>query len=319
MNKAKKPAAPAQLTLDDIPNDLRVQILTEGFISKRGHEGQTHVIKIGGRPVEDTVISGRFCEQTAIARYDIGVSPVVIHGAGDKITAAIKELLKEESDFDRRGRISRANHMDVIKSIMMKANEGLCETFREAAARVHVPVVPLGIGAFNGNLIVATPFDAAGNNFSGSPVRVNTTFLRAVLADKTVVPFIYTMCHSDRVYTHEDKKVTKINVNADTAGAAIMIALNADRYYAIIDKPGVLDADGKVIPRIREDEVEDLKKSGVIHSGMVTKLDNAVDIAVETQKPVFITDENWLGDALTIRGRGTEVVASPSITPRLRA
>lgn len=80
--------------------------------------------------------------------------------------------------------------------------------------------------------------------------------------------------------TH-DKKGQLLNTNADTIAASVAIAL-AGRYQVVLnycfEKAGVLldaERDDSVIPQIDSSYYQKLKAQGVVHSGMLPKLDNA--------------------------------------------
>ncbi|MEL6973651.1 MAG: acetylglutamate kinase [Bacteroidota bacterium] len=80
--------------------------------------------------------------------------------------------------------------------------------------------------------------------------------------------------------TH-DKQGQLLNTNADTIAASVAMAL-AGRYRVILqycfEKPGVLldaDNDESVIEEINTARYQELKEKGIVHSGMLPKLDNA--------------------------------------------
>jgi acetylglutamate kinase len=74
------------------------------------------------------------------------------------------------------------------------------------------------------------------------------------------------------------------NINADTAAGAIASALNAKKLIMLTDVEGVLDADGRLLPRFSADEARRLMASGIITGGMIPKLEtclSALEAGVE--------------------------------------
>jgi len=62
------------------------------------------------------------------------------------------------------------------------------------------------------------------------------------------------------------------NVNADEAAGAIAQALHAEKLILLTDVPGVLDAEGRLIPELSRERAEQLVGEGVIKGGMIPKI-----------------------------------------------
>ena len=78
-----------------------------------------------------------------------------------------------------------------------------------------------------------------------------------------------------------------MNVNADDAAMAVAEMLSAD-LALLSDVPGILDADGKVIPEITADGADSLVKNGVISGGMEVKVRSALKVAESLGRPVSV-------------------------------
>jgi acetylglutamate kinase len=63
-----------------------------------------------------------------------------------------------------------------------------------------------------------------------------------------------------------------LNVNADLAASAVAASLGAAELLFLSDVPGVLDTDGKVIPRIAASDLHRLIGDGHVTGGMIPKL-----------------------------------------------
>jgi acetylglutamate kinase len=111
----------------------------------------------------------------------------------------------------------------------------------------------------------------------------------------------------------EDGKI--YNCNADVAAAQAAIALKARRLVFMSDVPGLLRDANKpdsVIPHLTTNEVDALKKSGVIDRGMIPKVDGAV-VAIQAgvEKVSFVdgrVPHAVMLEIFTDEGVGTEIV-----------
>ena len=64
-----------------------------------------------------------------------------------------------------------------------------------------------------------------------------------------------------------------LNINADTAAGALAGALRAETFVLVSDVPGVLDAEGSLLPLLNREEIRHLRQSGVISGGMIPKVE----------------------------------------------
>jgi acetylglutamate kinase len=110
--------------------------------------------------------------------------------------------------------------------------------------------------------------------YVGDIVRVEINNLQSIL-NEGFIPVFTAMTH--------DGQGQMLNTNADTIASAIAIAFSQVyevELFFCFEKPGVLrdlNNDKSLIRQINEDNYSHLKDSGVIHSGMLPKIDNAFD------------------------------------------
>jgi acetylglutamate kinase len=110
-----------------------------------------------------------------------------------------------------------------------------------------------------------------------------------------------------------DKDGELLNVNADDVAGAVAAALKAEKLILVTDTVLLADkGDPKsVISEINEDEIENLVWSGIISSGMVPKVEQALDALEAGVKSVHIIDgkqpRSLLGEVLTAKGSGTMI------------
>ena len=99
-----------------------------------------------------------------------------------------------------------------------------------------------------------------------------------------------------------------LNTNADSVASAVAIALS--RLYEVelvfcFDKPGVLtdvDDESSVIPSIDRIRYQEYATQGVIHSGMMPKLENAFKTIDAGVKSVRLTNPDNLTGGTVIVG-----------------
>ncbi len=106
-----------------------------------------------------------------------------------------------------------------------------------------------------------------------------------------------------------------LNVNADTAAAAVAAALNAEKLVLLTDTPGILldrhDPDS-LLPSLDADGCKDLIERGIIDSGMIPKVEACLDSLKSGVRKTHVIDGRQrhalLLEIYTHRGIGTEIV-----------
>ncbi|MDR2456398.1 MAG: acetylglutamate kinase, partial [Deltaproteobacteria bacterium] len=139
----------------------------------------------------------------------------------------------------------------------------------------------------------------------GEPVKINVDLIRH-LTDGGFIPVIAPVGADEAGVTY--------NINADTVAAAVAIALKAARLILLTDVPGVIDEDGKLIERLGEAKIAEMKRAGTITGGMLPKLDCCLSALKGGCKSAAIIDGRvphaLLLELFTDQGCGTEVAAA---------
>ncbi|MBV9673306.1 MAG: acetylglutamate kinase, partial [Verrucomicrobia bacterium] len=125
--------------------------------------------------------------------------------------------------------------------------------------------------------------------------------------DREVVPVISPISQT------EDGTV--LNVNADVAAGAMAGALKAAKLIFVSDVLGVMrdvKDSNSLIPTVNRENVAQLIKSGIIESGMIPKVQSAVDALNEGVGKVHLIDGRiphaLLLEIFTVNGIGTEII-----------
>jgi acetylglutamate kinase len=284
----------------------RADALIEALPYLQRFRGATFVIKYGGSFMDSPEAGGR----AGVARDVVflaaaGIGPVLVHGGGKAITAALARTGKA-AEFLQGMRVTDAAAAQVVERVLsQEINPGIVNTIIGLGGRAK---------GFSGTEIFTCRklrLSGAGGEpldpgFVGEVAAVRTEPLRACVQDG-IIPVVSPTARG------EDGQI--YNCNADTAAAQAAIALRAQRLVFMSDVPGLLrDAkDPKtLIARLSAADVEGLKKSGVIDKGMIPKVDSAVAALRAGVGKVSFVDGRVphavLLEMFTERALGTEIV-----------
>jgi acetylglutamate kinase len=268
--------------------------------------GATFVIKYGGSFMDSPDPNVRNGVARDIVFLEaVEINPVIVHGGGKAITRAM-ERAGLNAKFIQGQRVT---------------DEVTVKIADEVLSREINPEVVAAINSFGGvaegfagpDIFTCRKTELKGPDgqsldlgYVGEVTAVNAARLLACVEDGAT-PVISPTARG------EDGKI--YNCNADVAAAHVAIALKARRLVFLSDVPGLLrdprDPDS-VISHLRIDEVEALKKSGVIDKGMIPKVDGAVAAIRSGVEKVSFVDGRVPHAALleifTDEGIGTEVV-----------
>jgi acetylglutamate kinase len=211
----------------------------------------TVVVKYGGHAMTDAGARAAFAADVLALHHD-GARPVVVHGGGPQITAALQRV-GIEATFVNGRRVTTAETMRVVRTVLVD----------EVNRDVVDCLAPYATGISGEHLLTAAPLDPA-LGYVGEVVAVDTTAIETLL-DSGRIPVVAT------VATGADGAL--YNVNADTAAAALAVALNAERAVFLTDVPGLyadFPARDALLARITARDLEALLPS--LSGGMVPKV-----------------------------------------------
>lgn len=254
------------------------------------------VVKIGGNVIDDAVALQGFLSRFAA----ISGPKVLVHGGGKLATELSCRLGITPKMVDGR-RITSEQDLEVVTMVYA----GLINK-RITAQLQALGCNAIGLSGADGNVILAQkrPVKEVDFGLVGDVEQVNGLFLSG-LVEQCISPVLCAITH--------DGAGQLLNTNADTIASGLAVALS--RFYEVeliycFEKKGVLrdvaDEDS-VIPMLHPALYAELKAEGVIHSGMLPKLDNCFSAIVQGVSSVLITDGETLGDALP---QGTVISAT---------
>ncbi|GGQ40424.1 acetylglutamate kinase [Actinomadura coerulea] len=267
--------------------------------------GTTVVIKYGGHAMTDERLRHSFAEDVVFLRY-AGLRPVVVHGGGPQINAALARN-GIDSTFTAGLRVTTPEAMEVVRMVLT----GQVQRDVVGLINRHGPFA-LGMSGEDAHLFTAerkhAVVDGAPVDIGqvGEIVEVQVGAVRALLDDGRI-PVISSVARGD------DGEV--YNVNADTAAAALAVALDAAKLVVLTDVEG-LYADwpesDDVIDRLTTDELAVLLPG--LSAGMVPKMEACLAAVRGGVPQAHVLDGRVLHSLLleifTDEGIGTMVLPS---------
>ncbi|MGN6446794.1 acetylglutamate kinase [Amnibacterium sp.] len=267
--------------------------------------GRVVVIKFGGNAMVDDALTAAFAEDVVYLRT-VGVRPVVVHGGGPQISAMLGRL-GIPSEFRGGYRVTTPEVMDVVRMVLT----GVVSRDLVGAINLHGPMATAisgeDGGLFGGRRRTAV-VDGAEVDLGqvGDVVEVDPTAVLAQL-DAGGIPVVSTIAPD------LDRPGESLNVNADSAAAALALALGAEKLLVLTDVPG-LYADwpnrDSLVSSLTATELTAMLPS--LESGMIPKMTACLEAVVGGVPKAAVIDgrvpHSVLLEVFTGSGIGTEVV-----------
>jgi acetylglutamate kinase len=283
-------------------------ILAQALPFMQRYEGRTVVVKYGGHAMGDAALGQAFARDIALLKQS-KVNPIVVHGGGPQIASMLKNL-GIESKFEGGLRVTDQRTMEIVEMVLAGSIN------KEIVAMINAEGEwAIGLCGKDGNMVFAkkatkTAIDPTSNiervldlGFVGEPVEVDRTLLD-LLARSEMIPVIAPVAPGRDGFTY--------NINADTFAGAIAGSLGAKRLLFLTDVPGVLDANGTLIPEMTVAEAKALIKDGTVSGGMIPKVETCLEALENGVEGVVIlngkTPHVVLVELFTEHGAGTLIV-----------
>ena len=250
----------------------KVATLIESLPYMKQYSGLSVVIKFGGHAMGEQASIEAFARDIVFLQQ-VGAKPIVVHGGGPQIGSMLARL-EMESNFIDGLRVTDQQTISIVEMVLAGAiNKSLVASISAAGG------MSVGISGKDGNLIIAKKLshrtkdtDSAIENlvdlgYVGIPDKVDKQLLDALLG-VNMIPVVAPLGLGADGQTY--------NINADTAAGSIASALNASRLLMLTDVDGVLDDNGKLIPRLSTAQAKQLILNGVIKGGMIPKVETCI-------------------------------------------
>lgn len=271
--------------------------------------GRIVVIKYGGNAMTDDALRRAFAEDVVFLRY-VGLRPVVVHGGGPQISTML-DRLGIHNEFRGGLRVTTPQAMDVVRMVLVG------QVGRELVGLVnqHGPFA-VGLSGEDAGLFAAqrrfgvVDGESVDLGLVGEVVDVRPEAVRDLI-DAGRIPVVSSV--APEVSPHATGQV--LNVNADTAAAALAVALGAQKLVVLTDVEGLYadwPASDEVISQITVEELEKLLPS--LAAGMVPKMEACLRAVQGGVPSAHVLDgrvpHGLLLEIFTDEGIGTMVVPS---------
>ncbi|MEO6879671.1 MAG: acetylglutamate kinase [Mycobacteriaceae bacterium] len=206
-------------------------VLVEALPWLQRFRGKVVVVKYGGNAMIDDGLKQAFAQDMVFLRT-AGIHPVVVHGGGPQITAMLTRL-GLVGEFRGGLRVTTPEVMDVVRMVLFG------QVGRELVGLInaHGPHA-VGLSGEDAQLFTAARRTATVNGETvdvglvGDVVAVNPdAVLDLVQAGR--IPVVSSIAPDVDGVVH--------NVNADTAAAALAVALGAEKLVVLTDVEGLYD------------------------------------------------------------------------------
>lgn len=242
------------------------------------------VLKCGGSTLDQLPAS--FYEELIQLKKE-GYDPVIVHGGGPAINHTLKTMQIEPQFIDGL-RVTDEATLQVVEMVLIG------QTNKQIVKKLQG--VGFGLSGLDGKVIKASQMPGP-LGFVGQIEAVHPEIIK-MISQMGYIPVIAPLGMDDQGQSY--------NINADTAAGAVASALEVSQLIVVTDVPGVME-DGKVLPELTVEKVNQLIKNGVITGGMIPKVKAAMD-ALKAADSVVIIDPSNLSRAVQQEPVGTKII-----------
>ena len=245
------------------------------------------IIKVGGSVIQNDldnlVTSLIFLDQ-------VGLKPVILHGAGPMLSAEL-DLLGIKFSFIDGQRVTSSEVRDVAQNIFKQTNQKIVEALELLGANA------LGLTSN----IFECKMGKPELGLVGEITQVNLDPINQALRS-SAIPVIAPIGEGENEI---------LNINADIASVELVKAMNPDKVIFLSETGGIFNQSNKLIETINLVlEYEDLMQQDWLHSGMKLKLEQVkalLDHLPKTSSVSITQPINLPKELFTDSGSGTLV------------
>ncbi len=295
------------MTFDPVQAATTTRVLNEALPYIRRFHGSTVVVKYGGNAMVEEALKERFAQDVVLLKL-VGLNPIVVHGGGPQI-GELLERLNIESRFVNGLRVTDSETMDVVQMVL----GGLVNQEIVSLLNTHGGKA-VGITGKDGGLIQARQLtvEQSGGDLE-APEIIDIGHVGEIVSVQTDVVTKLTAAGFIPVIAPigAGPHGESYNINADTVAGKVAEYLDAEKLVLMTNTPGVLDAKGETIEELSRAEVEALIDDGTISSGMLPKIECALQALSGGVGSVQIIDgtvpHSLLLEIFTDTGVGTKI------------
>jgi acetylglutamate kinase len=284
----------------------KAEVLIEALSYIRNFRDRLTVIKLGGSAMEDADAL-KATLQDVVFMETVGMRPILVHGGGKAIDQAMAQSGLQPKKVKGR-RYTDEQTLDIVVNVLLKdINAGIERQIRQLGGRA----VGAHLGSFQflfGEkwLLPGEGEERIDLGRVGLVKRVDKQLIEDFCA-ASVVPVIPSLAVDD--------EGRWLNINADTAAAAVAAQLKAEKLVLLTDTPGILmdrNDPGSLLRSLDAARCQELIHRGVIDAGMIPKVEACLESLQSGVRKTHIIDgrvkHSLLLEIYTDTGVGTEIV-----------
>ena len=285
------------------PRD-KAEILAQALPYIRKFHGKTIVIKYGGNAMTDPELQADFAVDVVLLKL-VGLNPVVVHGGGPQIDAALNKIGKK-GQFIQGMRVTDDETMEVVEWVLAgEVQQDIVGLINAAGGKA------VGLTGRDGGLIRARKLKLLDLNDPnkehdvgqvGEIESIDPSVVKA-LQDDQFIPVISPIGFGSRNESY--------NINADLVASKLAQVLKAEKLMLLTNIKGVLDKQGQLLTDLTARQIDELIEDGTISGGMIPKIEGAIDAAKSGVHAVHIVDGRvphaMLLEILTDQAYGTMI------------
>jgi acetylglutamate kinase len=283
----------------------KASALIEAMEYIRSFKGKVVVVKLGGSILDDLELQKKLLTDVVFMSI-VGIQPILVHGGGKAITAAMNNAGLEPVWIQGR-RYTDERTLAIAEHTLIKSvNQPICSILNEMGIKA------MGLHSLSSCAVFAEPLRL--NNEDGRKIdlglvgKVNeiNADLLTTLCNSGTIPVIAPVARS--------RTGGKLNVNADCIAGHVAAAVKAEKLVVVSDTHGIrMDVEDPEsrISSVNEKDIEEMIKNGTISSGMMPKVEACITALDGGVGKAHIIDgripHSLLLEIYTDKGIGTQI------------
>lgn len=283
----------------------KAKVLIEALAWIRRFRGKHVVIKLGGSALEERDAVRSFLTDV-IFLQSVGLHPILVHGGGKDIDKAMATAGITPRKVQGR-RYTDAATLEIVANVLAgDICGGLVNEIRQQGGNA------IGLSYRTQNCLIGKKLELPSSDgpvdlgFVGEVIDIDRGFLEDVCS-AGIIPVVPSVA--------VDASGQLLNVNADTAAAAIARILKSEKLVFVSDVPGIfLDRHNPATlqSHLTAARCRELIRDGIIDAGMVPKVEAALEALQAGVGKVHVVDgrmpHSVLLEIYSDTGVGTEIV-----------
>lgn len=283
----------------------KASVLIEAHHYIREFENKVIVVKVGGSIMDQPDVLANLLRDVCFLDA-VGLRPIIVHGGGKGITAAMQEA-GLDAHFVQGRRYTDDRTLAIAEHVLCNdINRFIVKTITEFGHNA------MGLHSLSSCAVFGKRLFLKGEEgrkidigFVGEVESVNGELLTALCKAETI-PVIAPIAR--------DRTGSKLNINADSAAGHVAGSIPAEKLVLVSDTHGIRTGEGDdtLASHLTKAEIEKLVADGVVSAGMLPKVEACYAALEGGVNKTHIIDgripHSLLLEIFSKEGIGTEIV-----------